>query len=51
MAGKLVDKQLQIIAEAQEKAANFLKKKVTKKTFSIEVKSLQVHGFKGIQAI
>ena len=29
MAGKLVDKQLQIIDDAQQKAADFLKKEVS----------------------
>jgi len=32
VAGKMVDKQLQIIDEAQQKAADFLKKEVRKKT-------------------
>ena len=31
VAGKLVDKQLQIIDDAQQKAADFLKKEVRKK--------------------
>ena len=30
MAGKLVDRQLQIIDDAQQKAADFLKKEVSK---------------------
>ena len=32
MAGKLVDKQLQIVDDAQQKAADFLKKEVSIKT-------------------
>ena len=48
VAGKLVDKQLQIIDDAQQKAADFLKKEVTMKTLlcnGAREKDLKVHRF------
>lgn len=48
VAGKLVDKQLQIIDDAQQKAADFLKKEVSMKKLlcdSARGKALKVHRF------
>lgn len=48
VAGKLVDKQLQIIDDAQQKAADFLKKEVSMKKLlcdSAREKALKVHRF------
>ena len=37
VAGKLVDRQLQIIDDAQQKAADFLKKEVFVSSFNVQL--------------